>query len=114
MAKHNDSGNQAESVVVDYLKKFGFKVIDQNWKTKWCEIDIVAIKHNRIYFVEVKYRRTSKYGGGFDYITPQKLRQMDLAARSWVEINNWEDEHQLSVAEVTGEDFSVEFIEELN
>lgn len=113
MAGHNDSGNEAEEAVANYLKRQGYKVVDRNWRTKWCEIDIVAKKDNCIYFVEVKYRGSSDQGSGYDYITRQKLRKMDLAARSWVEIKRWPGEFTLSAADVSGPDYEVEFIEEL-
>lgn len=113
MAGHNISGSQAEEKVADFLKEKGFKILDRNWKTKWCEIDIVAKKDGCIYFVEVKYRSNDYQGSGLDYITPKKLRQMDLAARSWVEMNGWEGEHTLSAADVSGADFAIDFIEDI-
>ncbi|HYF96789.1 MAG TPA: YraN family protein [Patescibacteria group bacterium] len=113
MAQHNIDGNEAENRVIEFLKNEGFKVLDHNWKTRWCEIDIVAQEDNCIYFVEVKYRSTDSQGSGFDYITPKKLHQMELAARSWVEINRWSGEYTLSAAEVSGQDFEIEFIEEI-
>ncbi|HEX5797123.1 MAG TPA: YraN family protein [Candidatus Saccharimonadales bacterium] len=113
MALHNVSGKAAEDEVVEYLKNRGFKVIDQNWKTRWCEIDVIAKKDDCIYFVEVKYRSSASQGSGFDYITAKKLRQMNLAARSWVEINQWGGEYTLSAAEVSGENFEIEFIDEI-
>jgi len=113
MAEHNLSGSKAEDAAADYLKKNGYKILDQNWQTKWCEIDIVAKKHGRVYFVEVKYRASPTYGGGYDYITPKKQKQMDLAGRSWSEINGWDGEQVLSAVEVTGEDYAVSFLEEI-
>lgn len=113
MAKHNTDGAEAEERVADYLSADGYKILDTNWKTKWCEIDIVAQKEKCVYFVEVKYRSSSDFGGGFDYITPSKQKKMDLAARSWVVMNDWKGEHVLSAAEVTGADFQINFISEV-
>ncbi|HET7672997.1 MAG TPA: YraN family protein [Candidatus Saccharimonadales bacterium] len=113
MAEHNKSGSKAENRVTEYMQRNGFKILDTNWKTKWCEVDIIARKEKRVYFVEVKYRGSPDFGGGFDYITPKKLKKMDLAARSWVEMNGWKGEHTLSAAEVSGDEFNVEFIEEV-
>jgi Holliday junction resolvase-like predicted endonuclease len=111
MALHNISGKAAEGKVVKHLKKQGYKIIDQNWKTKWCEVDIVAKKDECMHFVEVKFRGSDIQGSGFDYITPQKLRKMELAARSWVEINNWEGEYTLSAAQVSGNNYNIDFID---
>lgn len=113
MAQHNTDGAMAEQTVRDYLLGQGFKIRDRNWKTKQCEIDIVAQKAGCMYFVEVKYRSSDGSGGGLEYITPLKQRQMAFAANYWVAQNKWEGEYVLSGAEVSGADFSVEFIEEI-
>ncbi|HEX5798345.1 MAG TPA: YraN family protein [Candidatus Saccharimonadales bacterium] len=113
-ALHNISGKAAEDEVVQYLKKHGFKILDQNWKTKWCEVDIVALKDQTMHFVEVKYRNSSGQGGGFDYITSKKLQKMNLAAKSWVEINGWSGEYTLSAAEVSGDNFEIFFLEDVS
>jgi putative endonuclease len=111
--KHNVDGKNAEDSVANYLMSQGFKVLEQNWKTPKCEIDIIAIKDNCIYFVEVKYRGTNLQGDGFEYVTPAKIKQMSYAANLWVATNNWEGEYCLSAAAVSGFDYSVDFIEEL-
>ena len=113
MALHNISGEAAEEEAAKYLINSGYKIVERNWKTKWCEIDIVAKKDSCIYFVEVKYRQSYLQGNGFDYITPNKLRKMELAAKSWVEVNGWDGEYTLSAAEVSGIRFTVKFIEEV-
>lgn len=51
----------------------------RNWKTKYCEIDIIAESESTRYFIEVKYR-SSYAGAGIDAITPKKLHQMRFAA----------------------------------
>lgn len=113
VAKHNEKGSEAELAVARYLQNFGYKIIDINWKTKWCEIDIVAEKDKTIHFVEVKYRSNTSQGSGFDYIHSKKLQQMHRSADSWVLINKWDGEYVLSAAEVSGAEFSVEFIPEI-
>lgn len=95
-------GRKAEVAVARYITAQGYDVIAQNWRTRWCEIDIVAQKSDTIYFVEVKYRKNSVYGDGFAYITPKKLRQMQFAADFWVACNNWRGDYMLMAAAVTG------------
>lgn len=113
MAKHNLAGAEAEDKVCKYLVKNGYKVLDQNWKTKFCEIDIVAQKKKTIFFVEVKYRATDRQGGGFEVVDSAKLRQMERGAEAWVTQNDWEGQYTLSVAQVSGEQFVVSFIEDI-
>ena len=109
-----DTGRQAEAAAAEYLKKHGFAVVAQNWRTKWCEIDVIAQKDKAVYFCEVKYRLTDRQGGGLDYITPQKLAQMRLAAEGWVHLSGWKGEYQLAAIEVSGPEFEVtNFIEDI-
>lgn len=74
------TGNDAETVAAAWLENNGFKIIERNWKTKFCEIDIIAAKDGTTYFVEVKHRRGSTQGGGIAAITDRKHRQMRFAA----------------------------------
>jgi uncharacterized protein (TIGR00252 family) len=97
-------GKKAESRVADYLKKNGFKVITKNWRTKVCEIDVVAKKDNVVYFVEVKYRSSEKQGGGLDYITSKKLKQLHFAAQIWNQQNQWEDDYRILAAAVSDDE----------
>ncbi|MGH7218050.1 MAG: ribonuclease HII [Candidatus Microsaccharimonas sp.] len=73
-------GGAAESKVADWLEAHGYLVTERNWKTKYCEIDIVATKDAEVYFIEVKYRSSAVQGGGLAAITPKKLQQMRFAA----------------------------------
>ena len=73
-------GSLAEEKVTQWLVAKGFRIVDRNWKTKHCEIDIIAETEDTRYFIEVKYRRSAQFGDGLAAITPKKLRQMYFAA----------------------------------
>lgn len=98
-------GRRAELVVCNYLESKGFVVLDKNWRTRWCEIDIVATRGGVVCFCEVKYRASSSCGSGLDYIIPSKIRQMKLAALFWLSKNNWQGDWRLGVAEVSGKQY---------
>ncbi len=82
------SGRQAEVVAARFLEAEGFYIVAQNWRSRYCEIDIIAEKDGVLHFVEVKYRRGVSAGGGLAAITPSKLRQMRKAAEIWCHHNN--------------------------
>lgn len=73
-------GNAAETSAAEWLKHQGFEIIERNWKTRFCEIDIVARKDSTLFFVEVKHRKAAGQGGGMAAITDRKQRQMRFAA----------------------------------
>ena len=107
-------GRQAEQAAADYLQRRGYNILDQNWRRRECEIDIVARKDGCIYFVEVKFRMTDDAGSGLEYIGPQKLRQMVYAAERWVAERLWNQEYTLAAIEVSGPGYEVtEFIDRI-
>jgi len=48
------TGEIGENIAVKFLMKHGFAVVDRNYTKKWGEIDIVARKEDKLYFIEVK------------------------------------------------------------
>ena len=105
-------GHLAEDRVAEYLAESGYKTLARNWKTKDCEIDIIAKKEDVVYFVEGKYRVSGTQGTGFDYITPKKLDQMRFAARVWAAHENWGGDYRLMASEVPVSKFErIEIIE---
>ena len=101
------TGRQAEAAAAEYLKQLGYKIVEQNWRTRYCEIDIVAEKAKVIYFVEVKYRASNTQGSGIEYVTLRKLDQMRFAAEAWVVDHDWTNAYQLAAIEVSGIKFEV-------
>jgi len=53
-SKTQKTGEIGENIAVRFLVKQGFSILDRNYTKKWGEIDIVAEKKDRIYFIEVK------------------------------------------------------------
>jgi ribonuclease HII len=80
-------GRIAENVVATHLEKLGHQIIAQNWKTKFCEIDIISEHKNTLYFTEVKYRANARHGDGLAAITPRKLKRMRFAAELYLNKN---------------------------
>ena len=105
-----EDGRRAEELVAEELKNKGHKILAMNWRTRRCEIDIVSKKKNTVHFTEVKYRNSSSWGSGFDYITPKKIKQMRFAAQMWAAIENWDGKMVLNATEVDSSN-GVEIIE---
>ena len=101
-------GGKAEDVVAKYLEERGHRVVGRNWKTRRCEIDIVSVRGEKIYFTEVKYRRLAGHGTGLEVVGKEKLRQMKFASESYLRAYDVGLEPLLAVASVSGVDFRVE------
>lgn len=53
-SKTQKIGEIGENIAVRFLMKHGFSIKDRNYTKKYGEIDIIAEKENKIYFIEVK------------------------------------------------------------
>lgn len=47
-------GEIGEGIAIKFLVKHGFLILDRNYTKKWGELDIVAAKDKKLYFIEVK------------------------------------------------------------
>ncbi|MEP6710586.1 MAG: ribonuclease HII [Candidatus Saccharibacteria bacterium] len=97
-------GDAAETIAAEYLKKHGHEILERNWKTKLCEIDIISSRDDTIFFSEVKYRKKPDQGGGLAAITKTKFRQMKFAAQLYGTKNKLKEVNLRLVAiSMTGE-----------
>lgn len=105
----NHMGSIAETETEHYLLRNGHTIIERNWKTKYCEIDIISQKDGTFYFTEVKYRKSSLHGDGFAAITRKKLNQMTFAAKLYAQTHSLhQTDMVLAVASLTGQEATVE------
>ena len=102
------TGDIAEQKVADFLRKNGHAILARNWRTKYCEIDIVSQKDDVFYFTEVKYRRNTRNSDGLDAITQRKLSKMQLGAMSFAQENGLQHNTlRLAVAAVSGDNYQI-------
>ena len=79
-SKQQKFGERGENLAVWYLKKNGYKIIEQNYRNQAGEIDIIAKEKKTIVFVEVKTRRSIRYGSPKWAVTPKKQRKISMVA----------------------------------
>jgi putative endonuclease len=72
--KRQQIGEKGESLAAWYLKKSGYKIIEQNYRTPLGEIDIIAKEKKTIVFVEVKSRQSVRYGNPKWAVRPAILK----------------------------------------
>jgi len=78
-------GELGERLAVEYLKRNNFKILEQNFRTRNGEIDIIAIDENEkpsvLSFIEVKTRKTTDFGTPLEAIGYYKLQALLRTAK---------------------------------
>ena len=77
-------GKEGELFAVKYLKKQGYKIKEQNYKTHLGEIDIIALEDKTIVFIEVKTRKSAGYGAPFEAVNNRKQGQITKTAQHYL------------------------------
>ncbi len=80
-------GEEKEFLALKYLTDRGYKIIKRNYRCKLGEIDLIAKKDNRIIFIEVKYRSSSKYGSAIEAVNYKKQMIIRRVARHFLLTN---------------------------
>ncbi len=65
-------GEKSEQLACDYLLKQGLQLIDKNFKCKYGEIDLIMNDSETLVIIEVRFRKTNKYGGALESISQKK------------------------------------------
>jgi len=77
-------GLTGEALAVEALEQDGYKIIEQNYRTKLGEIDIIALQGDVLVFVEVKARRTNRFGHPKQAVTADKQRKISMVALAYL------------------------------
>ncbi|MEL7085211.1 MAG: YraN family protein [Cyanobacteria bacterium J06597_1] len=79
-------GNLGEQLVCDRLQTLGWTIAARQWKCRWGELDIVAVRDSDLKFVEVKTRSHRNWdASGALAITPRKQRRLIRTAQVFLQ-----------------------------
>ncbi len=85
-------GTQGEELAVVHLKKQGFKILAQNYRQKTGEIDIIARDGTYLVFIEVKTRKSLRFGRPYEAVTHKKQTQITKVALEYITRNKLHDQ----------------------
>ena len=83
-----DIAKTGESLAVAHLKARGYDILERNYRALRGEIDLIAQDGEFIVFVEVKTRRSLKFGLPQTAVTTQKQRQISKVALAYLQAKN--------------------------
>ncbi len=84
-AKNNrTTGSHYETQVAAFLQKQGFQILEQNYRCRSGEIDLIARDGRYLVFIEVKFRSSRYAGYALEAINPKKAAQVRRVAEFYL------------------------------
>lgn len=111
MARHNETGQWGEDLACEKLITEGYAINQRNFRIGHYELDIIAMKGNRIVFVEVK-TRSNPDSDPIEAIDSKKIMRMTRAANAYVTAYDIPHEVQFDIITIVGtpDDYKLEHI----
>ena len=87
----NELGQKGEDLVSEHYQKLGYKLLAQNFifprGKQTGEIDLIFQKDLELVFVEVKARRSGRFGGPFESVNFSKQRKLVKTAKLYLALH---------------------------
>lgn len=88
MGKTQIKGQSAEQFAKQYLQDQGLTFISQNYRCKYGEIDLIMADKKTTVFVEVRYRKSQRFGNGAESVDYNKQRKLVATASHYLQNHN--------------------------
>jgi putative endonuclease len=85
MMDRRDTGALGEKLAAAMLKRRGYRIIENNYRCRDGEIDIVARQKDCLVFVEVRTKTTSQFGVPEESVTRMKQSRMRRTAARYIQ-----------------------------
>jgi putative endonuclease len=79
------NGKQAEQWALTYLQQQGLSLVTKNFHSRHGEIDLIMTDGNTLIFVEVRYRKSAKYGSALESVNHTKQSRIIHTAQTYLQ-----------------------------
>lgn len=93
-------GNWGEQRACEYLKSKKFFILKKNLRYPFGEVDILALKEDVLYFVEVKTRSSNSFGEGYEAVDLRKIQRIQKVAETYLCEEDLDKEVQVAVISI--------------
>ena len=70
------TGRSGEDLAAQYLEQQGYIILERNYRLRIGEIDIIARDGEDLVFIEVKTRRSKRFGSPFEAVDVRKQKKI--------------------------------------
>jgi putative endonuclease len=84
LSGRRELGAQGEARAADYLEREGYRIVARNVRCNGVEVDLIASRGRLRVFVEVKTRRSRRFGRPEEAVDRAKQERLVRAAAAWM------------------------------
>jgi putative endonuclease len=88
-----EKGDAGEKLACSALKKKGYRIIEQNYRCRYGEIDIIARHKDSLVFIEVRSKTGTSFGSPEESITSGKKQRLISTALDYLNAHGKPDEN---------------------
>jgi putative endonuclease len=78
-------GKLGEDLAVAYLQKAGYRILAQNYRCLYGEVDIIALDGDFIVFIEVKSRKSEGFGQPQEAVGLEKQKKLSMISLHYLQ-----------------------------
>lgn len=93
-------GKWGEQLVAAYLIQKGWRLRETNYRCRMGEIDLIAENHSYLIFVEVKLRKSTRFGQAGEAVDYKKQQRLRATAELYLAEHHTKLQPRFDVAEV--------------
>ena len=81
---NREKGTRGEDIAASCLRKEGYRIVERNYRCRHGEIDIVTMDAGEVVFVEVKSRRSDRFGSPEEAVGTIKQKKISKVALNYL------------------------------
>ena len=103
-AAHLQRGENSEEQAHSFLLKQGLKPVCRNFRCKQGELDLVMLDQQTLVIIEVRFRKSDKFGSAVESITPKKQSRIIAATQVYLATRKTDQAIRFDVIAISGND----------
>lgn len=100
MVSNHESGLWGEKIAVKFLRKKGYRILKNRYRSRFGEVDIIASKGNILAFVEVKLRKSSAFAQAMEFVDGRKQARLIATASCYLAEHSSQFQPRFDVIEI--------------
>lgn len=107
MSSTKKIGDFYENKAATYYAAQGATIVDRNYRYQKGEIDLIATQNNTLILIEVKFRRSTRFGNPESWVSSGQENRILETTDYYIEDHNWKGEVRFDIVAFTPNEMKV-------